>query len=49
MTEDKEEKIIKRLKEIAGQLQYGMIVVELKVTNGKIMAGDIIQKKEKLG
>lgn len=49
MPEDREELIIKRLKEIAQEIKFGTLTVELKITEGKIMAGDIIQRKEKLG
>jgi len=49
MPEDKENLIINRLKEVAKEIKFGTLTVEFKITEGKIMAGDIIQKKEKLG
>ncbi len=49
MAEDKEELILKRLKEIAQEIRFGSLIIELKITEGRIMAGDIIQRKEKLG
>ncbi len=48
-TEDKQEVIIRELKLRAEEMRFGTITVEFKVTDGKIMAGDIIQKREKLG
>ena len=47
--EDKQDKIISELKRRAEEMRFGTITVEFKITDGKIMAGDIIQKREKLG
>jgi hypothetical protein len=47
--EDKQQNIINELKRRAEEIRYGTITVEFKITNGQIMAGDIIQKREKLG
>ena len=49
MAEDKDDQIIKELKRRAEEIRFGNITVEFKITDGKIMAGDIIQKREKLG
>ena len=49
MAEDKQEQILKELKRRAEEVKFGTITVEFKITDGKIMAGDIIQKREKLG
>ena len=47
--EDKDDQIIRELKRRAEEINFGTITVEFKVSEGKIMAGDIIQKREKLG
>lgn len=49
MAIDKQETIIQELKRRAEEMRFGTLTVEFKVTEGKIMAGDIIQKREKLG
>jgi hypothetical protein len=49
MTEDKEKVIIEELKRRAQEMRFGNITVEFKISDGRIMAGDIIQKREKLG
>jgi hypothetical protein len=49
MNEDKQAIIINELKRRAEEIRYGTITVEFKITDGKIMAGDIIHKREKLG
>jgi hypothetical protein len=49
MGEDKEDNILRELKRRAQEIRFGMITVEFKIHEGKIMAGDIIEKKEKLG
>ena len=48
MPEDKEKKILDRLKEIAKEIKYGIVTVEFKVHEGKLSKGDIIDKKETL-
>ena len=47
--EDKQEQILKELKRRAEEIRFGTITVDFKVSDGKIMAGEIIQKREKLG
>jgi len=49
MSEDKQIIIINELKRRAEEMRFGTITVEFKVSDGKIMTGDIIQKREKLG
>ena len=48
MTENKEDKIIERLKEVSRETKYGVITVEFKIHDGRISKGDIIDKKESL-
>ena len=49
MAEDKEVQIIKELKRRAEEVRFGMIRVEFKIQDGKIMAGEIIEQRIKLG
>ena len=49
MPEDKQEVILRELKRRAEEVRFGTITVEFKITDGKIMAGDIIQERKKLG
>ena len=49
MPEDKQEQIIKELKRRGEDLGYGEMLVKLKWVEGKIMAGEIIEQKIKLG
>lgn len=47
--EDKHKQILGALEKVAQKMEYGVIVVELKVHRGQFTAGDVIEKKEKLG
>lgn len=47
--EDKQEIIIRELKRRAEEMRFGSITVEFKIHEGKIMKGDIIEKRETLG
>ena len=49
MDEDKHETIVKAIEDKAWQMRFGVIVIELKVHNGKLSGGEIIEKREKLG
>ena len=49
MPEDKEDKIISELKRRAEEVRFGMLRVEFKIQDGKIMAGEIIEQRIKLG
>ena len=48
MADDKEDKIIDRLREVAKEIKYGVITVEFKIHDGHISKGDVIDKKESL-
>lgn len=48
MSDNKEDKILDRLKEIAKEIKYGVVTIEFKIHDGKISKGDIIDKKESL-
>lgn len=48
MSDEKENTIIARLKEIARDVKYGVVTVEFKIHNGKITKGDVTDKKETL-
>jgi len=48
MSDDKENKILNRLREVAKDIEYGVITVEFKIHGGHISKGDIISKKESL-
>lgn len=47
--EDKQEVIIKELKRRAEEMRFGTLTIELKIQDGKIMAGEIIEQRIKLG
>jgi len=49
MEENKQEQIIKELKLRAEEMKFGTITAEFKIHEGKIMAGEIIEQKIKLG
>ncbi len=49
MTEDKEETILRELKRRAEEIRFGIMVIEFKIQDGRIMAGEIIEQKIKLG
>jgi hypothetical protein len=49
MPEDKHTEIIAKLQKKAQEMEYGVLTVELKVHQGKFSAGEIIEKREKLG
>ena len=46
--EDKQEIIIKELKRRAEEMRYGAITVEFKIHDGKLVKGDILEKRETL-
>jgi hypothetical protein len=45
----KQDSIINELKRRACEMRFGTMTVELKIHEGQIMAGEIIEKREKLG
>lgn len=46
----KEEQVIEELKRRAREdVRYGILVVEFKIQDGKILAGEIVEQKIKLG
>jgi len=47
--EDKQDKILSELKRRAEEMRFGSITVEFKIHEGKLMKGDIIEKRETLG
>jgi hypothetical protein len=49
MTEDKEEIIIKELKRRAQEVRFGTITTEFKIHDGRIIAGEIMEQRIKLG
>lgn len=49
MPEDKQEQIIKELKRRVEDARFGSMTVEFKFAEGKIMTGEIIEQKIKLG
>lgn len=49
MPEDKQTEILAALIKKAEEIQYGEITVSFKIHKGKISAGEVIEKKEKLG
>jgi hypothetical protein len=49
MSEDKQTVIINELKRRAEEMRFGTLTVEFKVSNGKILAGEIIEQRIKLG
>jgi len=46
---DKQEKILEELKRRAEEIKYGSVICEFKIHEGKIMAGEVIEQKIKLG
>lgn len=46
---DKQEKIIAELKRRAQEVRYGSMTIELKIHEGSIMAGEIVEQTIKLG
>jgi hypothetical protein len=48
MSDEKEDKILNRLKEVAKEIKYGVVTIEFKIHSGRISKGDIIDKKESL-
>jgi hypothetical protein len=47
---DKDEQIIQEIKRRAREdIRYGMMTIELKIQDGKIIAGELIEQKVKLG
>jgi hypothetical protein len=49
MDDDKHETIIKSLETKAEIMGYGVLVIEFKIHGGKLSAGEVIEKREKLG
>jgi len=49
MPDDKHKEILLKLEKKAEEMEYGVITVELKVHQGKFSAGEVIEKREKLG
>jgi len=49
MPENKEEQIIRELKRRAEEVRFGILKIEFKIQDGKIMAGEIIEQHIKLG
>jgi hypothetical protein len=49
VAEDKQEAIIRELKRRAEEVKYGILKIEFKIQDGKIMAGEIIEQRIKLG
>lgn len=47
--EDKQDLIIRELKRRAEEMRFGTITVEFKIHEGKIMSGEIIEQRIKLG
>ena len=47
--EDKQDLILRELKRRAEEMRFGSITVEFKVSDGKILAGEIIEQRIKLG
>jgi len=47
--ESKQDKIIEALKRRAEDMRFGTITCEFKVQDGKILAGEIIMERVKLG
>jgi hypothetical protein len=46
---DKENRILTELKRRAEDIRYGCVTVEFKIQDGKILQGEIIQQRIKLG
>ena len=49
MLEDKPNPVLRATEVEAEKLGYGTMVCEYKIHQGKIMAGEIIEKRKKLG
>ncbi len=49
MPENKQDAILKELKRRAEEIRFGSLTVEFKIQDGKIMAGEIIEERKKLG
>ena len=47
--EDKQDEIIKELKRRAQEVKFGTMQIEFKIHEGKIMSGEIIEQRIKLG
>ncbi|MFA5197863.1 MAG: hypothetical protein WC437_05600 [Patescibacteria group bacterium] len=46
---DKEEAILKELKKRCEETRFGTLKVEFKIQDGKILAGEIVEQRIKLG
>jgi len=46
---DKSEQIITELKRRAEEVKFGSMTIEIKIQDGKILAGEIIEQRIKLG
>lgn len=49
MSEEKETKVLDELKILAKELRFGELVVSFKIHEGRITAGEEIDRKRKLG
>ena len=47
--DDKHEQIIEALEVKAKEIKFGLLTVEFKIHDGKLSAGEVIEKREKLG
>jgi hypothetical protein len=47
--EDKEEQIINELKRRCQEVKFGLLRIEFKIQDGKILAGEILEQRVKLG
>lgn len=48
MTQEREERLIKRLREIAAEMEYGTIEVRIEIHEKKMTAGTITRKEQRL-
>lgn len=48
-SEEKQESILKATQREAETLKHGRLLIEYKVQDGKIMAGEVIEAHKKLG
>ena len=46
---DKENRILTELKRRAEEIKYGCVTVEFKIQDGRILQGEIVQQRIKLG
>jgi hypothetical protein len=46
---EKEDAIIRELKRRADELKFGIMRVDFKIQDGKIVAGEIVEQRIKLG